>query len=362
MLKIIGRTLFVALWLGFAAFCIVLIVIPLVFTGMLRWGFDPTETFGWWVQFFEQAQVLGMKLFLPVWIFFVGGCFGSFLNVVAWRVPRGKSILGSSHCPNCDVQLKFPTTNVPILGWLKNGGRCGSCQWPIPVRYFVAELVLGATFVLLFQIQAASGGFTIPFRELSKLHLDPIIPETDLLVMLGYHLTLVSLILTFTICAWDKFTAPVRVLLVGVLILIGFQPFGLSPGIVDFQFGATSSENSGRFLKLLASLLLVGLALGWQAVLSVSVISCFIRAVTKVQFTAAIFCGTVLHLCWWRFQLVCWWPGPKSGPWQLAWGIFLVVVLALIFRFTMTLSLPLNKSEENFQNNESLPTPDHNVE
>lgn len=385
MLKIVGRTLFVALWLIFAAFCIILILIPLAVTVVVKLGYHPTDVFGSWLPPFERTRLAAMQLFLPLWVFFVGGCFGSFLNVVAWRVPRGQSILGSSHCPSCNVLLKFPTTNVPILGWLKNGGRCGSCQWRIPVRYFIAELSLGIAFAVLYLTQASSGGVAIPFRELIELDQDDRtlkfdLLRLDLLTIFGYHLSLLSLVFTFAICGSEKFRAPIRILLVGIAILFGFQAFDLSPGIVDFHFGSASEEHSAsRFLMLLkspqnfllasgcgiiaasgcflafrlasqrdlhgsyASLLLVGIALGWQAVLSVSVISCLIRVVTKLHFTAAIFCATVVHLCTWRLQLDWWcWPGPKSGPLQLACGVILVCVLTAIIRFTTTGSLPLD--------------------
>jgi len=126
MLKVVGRILNIAVWLGFLVLAILLIVVPAATTLMYNLGYTPTKPLRWWLYLLRHAQAPAMLVFVIAWVFFVGSCFASFLNVVAWRVPRGKSILGSSHCPQCNIKLKFPQTNIPVLGWLKNGGRCAN--------------------------------------------------------------------------------------------------------------------------------------------------------------------------------------------------------------------------------------------
>ena len=57
-----------------------------------------------------------------------GLIIGSFLNVVAYRLPRGESLVfPASHCPSCDTPIK-PYDNVPVLSWLVLRGRCRSCH------------------------------------------------------------------------------------------------------------------------------------------------------------------------------------------------------------------------------------------
>ncbi len=64
---------------------------------------------------------------------------GSFLNVVAYRLPRGESLVSpGSRCPQCGVHVK-PYDNVPVLGWLLLRGRCRACHEAIPARYPVVE-------------------------------------------------------------------------------------------------------------------------------------------------------------------------------------------------------------------------------
>lgn len=74
---------------------------------------------------------------------FVGGLiFGSFLTVVAHRVPRGESVVGGrSHCPRCGTQIAA-YDNVPVLSWLVLRGRSRCCGEPISPRYPVTELTL----------------------------------------------------------------------------------------------------------------------------------------------------------------------------------------------------------------------------
>jgi leader peptidase (prepilin peptidase) / N-methyltransferase len=83
----------------------------------------------------------------------IGGGFGllvgSFLNVVAYRVPAGLSIVSPpSACPRCGEQIK-PYDNVPVVSWLLLRAKCRSCREPISARYPVVELATGVLFVLV---------------------------------------------------------------------------------------------------------------------------------------------------------------------------------------------------------------------
>lgn len=76
---------------------------------------------------------------------------GSFLNVVAWRLPRGESLVSpGSRCPGCAHPVR-PYDNVPVVSWLVLRGRCRDCKAPISPRYPLVEAttaVLAAAVVL----------------------------------------------------------------------------------------------------------------------------------------------------------------------------------------------------------------------
>ena len=86
-------------------------------------------------------------LHLPLLAAILGACVGSFLNVVAWRLPRQESLIHpGSHCPRCGTRLHW-SENVPVLGWLLLGGRCRHCGASIAVRYPLVELLTAGLWV-----------------------------------------------------------------------------------------------------------------------------------------------------------------------------------------------------------------------
>ncbi len=76
-----------------------------------------------------------------------GATIGSFLNVVAYRLPRAESLVHpGSRCPGCGTAIKA-YDNVPVFGWLLLRGRCRSCRAPISPRYPIIEALTGALAV-----------------------------------------------------------------------------------------------------------------------------------------------------------------------------------------------------------------------
>ncbi len=75
----------------------------------------------------------------------LGLVIGSFLNVVAYRVPAGIPLTRESRCPRCDAPVR-PWQNVPVLSWVGLRGRCASCSAPISPRYPLVEAATGIIF------------------------------------------------------------------------------------------------------------------------------------------------------------------------------------------------------------------------
>jgi leader peptidase (prepilin peptidase)/N-methyltransferase len=79
----------------------------------------------------------------------LGLLIGSFVNVVAHRVPRGESVVSPpSACPSCGTPIRN-RHNVPVLGWLVLRGRCYDCGLPISGRYPIVEAATGLLFALV---------------------------------------------------------------------------------------------------------------------------------------------------------------------------------------------------------------------
>jgi leader peptidase (prepilin peptidase) / N-methyltransferase len=104
----------------------------------------------------ENRKLIADIIFI-LFLFALGACVGSFLNVVIWRLPRGESLVSPpSHCPKCGTPLHW-YDNLPIIGWLKLRGKCRHCGQPISPRYPLVEAVTGGLFafyyIMFFMLQ-----------------------------------------------------------------------------------------------------------------------------------------------------------------------------------------------------------------
>jgi leader peptidase (prepilin peptidase) / N-methyltransferase len=90
-----------------------------------------------------------------------GAIFGSFLNVVAYRLPRHESVVtGASHCTSCGTLVK-PYDNVPILSWLLLKGHCRKCSEPISPRYPLVESLTAALCIGAVLTHSSAAGITL---------------------------------------------------------------------------------------------------------------------------------------------------------------------------------------------------------
>lgn len=90
---------------------------------------------------------------LPVilFLFGVGACVGSFLNVCVYRLPAQMSVISPpSRCPICGARLKFFGENLPIIGWFLIRGKCRYCKAPVSAQYMIIELIMSLVFVGLY--------------------------------------------------------------------------------------------------------------------------------------------------------------------------------------------------------------------
>lgn len=145
----------------------------------------------------ETAIVTVIHLF----IFFIGAAIGSFLNVVIYRIPAGKSLLyPPSQCPVCAHKLGW-TENVPIVGWLRLGGRCLHCKTPISPRYPIVEAITGILFLSVYwhygiSLQAiAYAALLCWLLALSAIDLDTMtlpnsLTQSALVVGLGFQVAI----------------------------------------------------------------------------------------------------------------------------------------------------------------------------
>jgi prepilin signal peptidase PulO-like enzyme (type II secretory pathway) len=103
----------------------------------------------------------GFEWMLGMWVFIVGCCIASFLNVVAYRLPAGLPVTGHSFCPHCKVAIE-KRDNFPVLGWIHLQGRCRSCHIRISPRYPIFEAIGGLLMLSIFVSTILSHGANLP--------------------------------------------------------------------------------------------------------------------------------------------------------------------------------------------------------
>ena len=140
-----------------------------------------------------------MNNVIVFYIFIIGLCIGSFLNVFVLRGLSGEDfILSKSKCPKCGNKLKW-YMNLPLVSYIFLRGRCAFCKEKISLQYPIVELITGLAFLISFLV------FGLTFKTLFIcifLSLFIALAATDIIetVIIDYHaylLFIFSLIYAF---------------------------------------------------------------------------------------------------------------------------------------------------------------------
>lgn len=198
--------------------------------------------------------------------FMLGAILGSFYYVVAYRIPKGESIISPpSHCPNCNHRLG-PLELVPIFSWLLQLGKCKNCKCKISIFYPLFEIVCG----LLFGFSYLSFGFSLDLIVvLTFVSMIMIIILSDIYYMIISDGVLIffsiSLFIEMFIIYGYKYA--LMHLLYGIISFFIMYSLKL---LGDFIFKKESM--GGGDIKLL---FVFGLMFGWQ----MSIVSIFLSAI-----------------------------------------------------------------------------------
>lgn len=206
---------------------------------------------------------------LAAFLFLAGLLLGSFLTVVAHRVPRGESVVGGrSRCPGCGAQIAA-YDNVPVFSWLALRGRARCCGAAISPRYPLTELVtagLYAATALAFHDDATELALALVFVTMLVA-----ITLTDLeRRIIPNKILLVAAVLGVAIAAvGDPGSLPERAIAAaaaGGLLLAAALAYPRGMGLGDVKLAATMGLFLGRdvapaILVALVAGSLVGLAM-----------------------------------------------------------------------------------------------------
>lgn len=206
-----------------------------------------------------------MEFSIILGLFVLGTILGSFYNVVAYRLPKGESIVyPSSHCPNCNHKLR-PWELIPVFSFVLQKGKCSSCNQKISVFYPISEIICGLLFVFSYLSFGISLNLIIALTFVSMLIIVILsdyyymIIEDSVLLFFG----ILILLEIFLINGFDNLLLCLFNGLISSLVILTLKLFG------DFTF---KKESMGwGDIKLM---LVIGMVIGWD----MSILTIFLSA------------------------------------------------------------------------------------
>lgn len=262
------------------------------------------------------------EAFVTLCFFILGANIGSFLNVVAWRMPRGQSIAtGDSRCPGCGAGISR-RDNIPILGWLWLGGRCRNCHSAIAGRYPKVEALTGGIFLTYFFLQLISGGATLPLRTINLYRgvlWTVMFAKWDLIGLYLFHCFMLASVVAAVLIMHDGFRLPRRLQLV-TLAIAAISPQFFPTLLLIPALPAIPTGHHPMAHPLLATLQfsLAGLMAGVAG----GLLFWWISQRTRMPYERILPAGDLL----WMFALV----GAVVG-WQSTATFFSVALVLLLF-------------------------------
>src|SRR3954468_24357409 len=206
-----------------------------------------------------------MTAFFTIWLFVLGCCVGSFLNVVIVRLPAGESIVRpGSRCPKCGHPLRW-YENVPLVSFLALRGRCSACKAPISWRYPAVELLVGALYLAAFLLVG-------PARELAL------------------PLALVTFLVPLTFIDLEHWVLPFELTLPGIAAGVGLSALVSLERLRDAAIGAAVAFAGFWLMELLGEKLFKKEALGGGDKYLLALIGAFLtyRPLLGVVFLASL--------------------------------------------------------------------------
>jgi len=232
-----------------------------------------------------------------VLLFLIGAAWGSFLFVLAWRLPRGEDFIKSrSKCAKCSQQLQLWET-IPLLSYIVLRAKCRTCKKFISWHYFAVEFLVGSLIAFGYWQLGLTYEFLLFVIEISVL-------------------VLIFIIDFYTGWVYEIIVVPAIVLVFAMQLIFGHEPMTYLLGLLigggvfwlqhvvskgkwigkgDIRIGAFMGAILGW--KLLIVALIMGYFLG--AAISLILIMTGIKKRTDmIPFGPFLVVGTIATLIW----------------------------------------------------------------
>lgn len=160
-------------------------------------------------------------MFLFGWLFLIfvlGAAVGSFLNVCIYRLPLEKSIVWpGSRCGRCFQPIRWHD-NLPLLSYWLLGGRCRMCGAKFSIQYFLVELLTGAAFVGLFDLEIIENIHRFAVLDNQTWAIRQGLIPWQVWVIFGHHALLLCFLIVAAVCDLTHREIPLAITMPGTLI------------------------------------------------------------------------------------------------------------------------------------------------
>ena len=330
----------------------------------------------------------GLDCLVFAWMFWIGSAIGSFLNVVAWRMPRGQSINGFSHCPWCNHALAAQD-NWPVFGWLALRGRCRTCRLPISKRYPIVELVVGVCLAVVGFAEIYLGQWNLPYISRASYGSGPMAMPTlswSATALCIYHIIAMTGVFAFGLIRFDEQRIPRNLIVffftAAILPMLLWEPVMLVPwqatvptnwptwtpldAVVRVLTGLVAAtlvarilvrylcptadpkldpmgRGTARLIDLIVMLSVPAIVVGWQALIGLVFVAVIIAWTLRSRFATdasglswfavAIPIAFSLQLLFWRLlENAYYWPSSQSPPWVILFTLLLLLIVPRVLR------------------------------
>jgi len=278
-------------------------------------------------------------LLILIFVFIFGLTIGSFLNCLIWRlhekipltifVRRGNK-RNRSYCPKCGQQINW-YDNIPLVSFIMLKGKCRQCGQSISWQYPAVEVTTGILFLISFLLVVKSFIINPQIFDF-RFSIFDLIQNSKFIIQLMRDWFLISVMIVIFIydLRWseilDIVTLPACLAVFIINLVLGFNLLNLLiSGIIGGSFFLIQFlVSGGRWIGGgdIRLGLLMGLALGWPAVLLAIIISYFIGSIVGVGLILAgkkkwgsevplgvfLATGTIISL-FWQAQILNWYLG-----------------------------------------------------
>lgn len=230
---------------------------------------------------FELLQDESMRLPIFIFVTILGVLFGSFMNVLIYRIPKKEEFVKTaSHCMTCGHKLAW-YDNIPLVSWISLGGKCRYCKTKLSAQYPIVEALNGVLWLFIFMINGINVNSVLICAMASGLLVMSVIDWRTYEIANGFHFyfgTIALINLTLDCQNWLNYVIGffcVSLVLLAIYLLSGGRAIG------------------GGDVKLMAA---CGLFLGWQNVILALAIGCIVGSVIHIIRMRLFNAGNVLAM------------------------------------------------------------------